>query len=128
MNLPIIISSLNFKKDQRQDDSSLVYIVLINPHVNGYHTSDNELHYQFKSFLGAEQAKDIAKELDDLTRKVVTTALAAKRSDAAQQELNIVQRQWREKVQQLTSAIDDMFSPQELVAATGELYFAMHSV
>ena len=77
---------------------------------------------------GAVQAKDIAKELDNLTRKVVTAALEAKRNNDAQQELNEVQRQWLEKVQQLTSAIDDMFSPQELVAATGELYFAMHSV
>ena len=73
------------------------------------------------------QVKDIAKELDMLTHLVVTAALAAKRNNhdqTAQQELNKVQRQWREKVQQLTSAIDDMFSPQELVAATGKLYFS----
>ena len=76
-------------------------------------------------FVGAVQVKDIAKELDMLTHLVVTAALAAKRNDQdqnAQQELDKVQRLWLEKVQQLTSAIDDMFSPQELVAATGELH------
>lgn len=75
--------------------------------------------------------KDIAKELDMLTHLVVTAALAAKRNNhdqVAQQELNKVQRLWREKVQQLTSAIDDMFSPQELVAATGTLAMMLFKI
>ena len=72
---------------------------------------------------GAIQVKDIAKELDRLTHLVVTAALALKRNEhdqSARQQLNEVRQQWHAKVQQLTSAIDDIVSPHEFVAATGE--------
>lgn len=54
---------------------------------------------------------------------MVTAALAAKRNEhdqSAHQQLKEIRKQWFDKVQELTSAIDDVIVPQEFVAATGE--------
>lgn len=76
------------------------------------------------SLTGAQQIKDTAKELETLTQSVVNAAFVARKNpqdEAANQQLKTVRQQWFNKVNELTSAIDDIIAPHEFAAATSEL-------
>jgi len=67
--------------------------------------------------------KVLADNVDKLTPRVVEAAVKARKeptNPASQEQLESVRRDWAEKVQQLTSAIDDIIDPEDFMAVSGE--------
>ena len=71
---------------------------------------------------GAKKIQGITDELTDLTNPVVSTALKVNKDPNdrdEQQKLHDLRRQWAEKVQKLTTAIDEIIGAWEFTAASG---------
>ena len=72
---------------------------------------------------GAKRIGETADQLDCLTQKVVEAALEARRDPSnkeTHQQLNELRRQWAEKVQELTKAIDEIISASDFAATSGD--------
>ena len=73
-------------------------------------------------YTGAKRIRETADQLDCLTQKVVEAALEARRDPSnkeRQQQLNELRRQWAEKVQELTKAIDEIISASDFATTSG---------
>ena len=67
--------------------------------------------------------KVLADSVDKLTPRVVKAAMSVRRDPTdrqSQKQLDSVRREWAEKVQQLTAAIDDIIDPEDFMAVSGE--------
>ena len=67
--------------------------------------------------------KNLADEVDKLTPQVVAAALGVKKTPedkGARQHLNSLRKEWAGKVQELTTAIDDIIDPKDFMAVSGE--------
>lgn len=81
--------------------------------------------YQLPSFVlytGAHLIQQLAREVDGLTPLVVQAALAVRRDPgnaAARERLDGLRRDWADRVQQLTGAIDDIIDLVDFLAVSG---------
>lgn len=73
---------------------------------------------------GVSLIKDLADEVDSMTSDVVSAALDVHRtpgSKEAREKLDSLRQSWASKVQELTTAIDDVIDPEDFVTISGEL-------
>ncbi len=66
--------------------------------------------------------KVLANSVDKLTPRVVDAALGVRKdptNQMAHEQLDSVRREWADKVQELTSAIDDIIDPEDFMAVSG---------
>ena len=73
---------------------------------------------------GVSLIKDLADEVDSMTSDVVSAALDVRRtpgSKEAREKLDSLRQSWASKVQELTTAIDDVIDPEDFVTISGEL-------
>lgn len=72
---------------------------------------------------GVSLIKDLADEVDSMTSDVVSAALDVRRtpgSKEAREKLDSLRQSWASKVQELTTAIDDVIDPEDFVTISGE--------
>lgn len=72
---------------------------------------------------GVSLIKDVADEVDSMTSDVVSAALDVRRtpgSKEAREKLDSLRQSWASKVQELTTAIDDVIDPEDFVTISGE--------
>lgn len=77
---------------------------------------------QHLQLTGVQTIKVLASEVDKLTPKVVMAAVAVNhepRNKTAKDQLDTLKYEWGAKVQQLTSAIDDIIDPEDFMAISG---------
>ncbi len=71
---------------------------------------------------GVKTIKVLASSVDKLTPRVVEAVLEVRReptNQMAHEQLEAVRREWAEKVQELTGAIDDIIDPEDFMAVSG---------
>lgn len=72
---------------------------------------------------GVQLIQNLAEEVDQLTSQVVAAAIEVRKdpdNTAARQKLDSLRKEWSQKVQQLTGAIDDVINPEDFTAVSGE--------
>ena len=85
-------------------------------------------------FAGVQIIKVLASDVDKLTPKVVSAAVAVNKNPknkSVKEELDSLKHEWGVKVQQLTGAIDEIIDPEDFMAISGTkllLLFAHSSV
>lgn len=77
---------------------------------------------KFPPATGSKRIKKLSNQLDDLTQKIVSSALEV-RKDPQNKEtrahLNELRKEWAEQVKELTAAIDEIVNVEGFTAATG---------
>ncbi len=71
---------------------------------------------------GVQTIKVLANRVDKLTPRVVEAVLEVRgdqTNQIAREQLEIVRREWAEKVKELTGAIDDIIDPEDFMAVSG---------
>lgn len=82
----------------------------------------NTVYTNTSSFLGSKRIKRLTSQLDELTKKVTTAAITARKNpldSEAEQHLNDLRKEWQSKVKELTAAIDEIINVTNFTAATG---------
>lgn len=76
--------------------------------------------------LGVQLITELASQVDQAMPQVVEAAIAVKKAPGdttATSRLDAARKEWANKVQQLTAAIDDIIDPEDFMTVSGVLLY-----
>ena len=93
-------------------------------HTHAHTHACTHAHTHTHTHTGVQLIKDLADEVDKLTPQVVAAALDVRKTPedkSTRRHLDSLRKEWAGKVQELTTAIDDIIDPKDFMAVSGEV-------